>query len=110
MNKKIDESFYEYADNEFEKYIADILYTLNTTSSEYKKYKEEQMKITRENPRISKVLYDKDIEVLTEDELALLLHVLDYEENMRMLEEKELFYKGGKEAYNYFTKCGIINK
>lgn len=110
MNKRIDETFYEYADKEFDKYIADILYTLNTTSEEYKKIKEEQMKITRENPKISKILYDKDIEVLTEDELCLLLNVLDYEENMRMLEEKELFYRGGKEAFLFFIKSGIINK
>lgn len=68
------------------------------------------MKITRENLKISKVLYDKDIEVLTEDELCLLLNVLDYEENMRMLEEKELFYRGGKEAFLFFIKSGIINK
>ena len=68
------------------------------------------MKITRENPKISKVLYDKDIEVLTEDELYLLLNVLEYEENMRMLEEKELFYRGGKEAIKYFLKTGIIKK
>ena len=39
MNKRIDETFYEYADKEFDKYIADILYTLNTTSEEYKKIK-----------------------------------------------------------------------
>ena len=129
MNKRIDETFYEYADKEFDKYIADILYTLNTTSEEYKKIKEEQMKITRENPKISKVLYDKDIEVLTEDELCLLLNVLDYEENMIMLEEKELFYREGKEAflflrvltkfntlfffskvlYNYFVRLLIIS-
>lgn len=110
MNKRIDESFYEYADREFDAYLSDIIYALNSSNEEYRKAKEKQMNITRENPKISKVLYDKDIEILSEDELALLLNVLDYEDDMRMIEEKELFYKGGREAIKFFLKTGIIKK
>ena len=90
--------------------IANLIGFYSTYSEEYRKAKEKQTQITRENPKISKVLYDKDIEVLSEDELCLVLKVLDYEENMRMLEEKELFYRGGKEAFLFFIKSGIINK
>ena len=78
MNKRIDETFYEYADKEFDKYIADILYTLNTTSEEYKKIKEEQMKITRENPKISKVLYDEETGLPTSREAESIDDTLFY--------------------------------
>ena len=110
MNKRIDETFYEYADREFDAYIADILYALNTENKEYREIKEQQSKLARDNLKISKFLYDKEIETLTEDELSLLLNILDYEEEIRMLEEKELFYKGGKEAFLFFMKSGIINQ
>ena len=37
MNNSIDDSFYEYADREFDAYLSDIIYALNSSSEEYRK-------------------------------------------------------------------------
>ena len=46
--------------------------------------------------------------ILSIDEINALIEVLDIEDSNRMITEKEIFFSGGKEAYSYFKKTGII--
>ena len=59
-------------------------------------------------PNVRKVLHDKEVNILSIDEIKALIEVLDIEDSNRMITEKEIFFSGGKEAYSYFKKTGII--
>lgn len=108
MNYSKDELFLDFAKAEFEGYLAGILYSLRDSNREYKRLKEEQKKLANKDKTVVKVLYDKEICALTEEQLQIILKLLDIEESIRMLEEKELFYLGSKEFYNYLKRLKIL--
>lgn len=97
MNYSSDKLFLDFAKAEFDSYLAALLYSLRSSNTEYKKLKEQQEELTNKYPIVAKVLYDKEIQVLTEEQLKILVEVLNIEESIRAMEEKELFYFGGKE-------------
>lgn len=108
MKYNNDELFCDFAKAEFDNYLAGFLYSLQFSDEKYKKLKEEQKEITNHYPVIAKVLYDNEIEILNEEQIKAMIKVLEIEEEIRMIEEKELFYCGGKEFYHYLKKMKIL--
>ncbi len=108
MNYSNDELFLDFAKAEFDGYLAEFLYSLKDSNEEYKRLKEKQKEFASRNKIVVKVLYEKEIQALTEEQVQILLDLLDIEESIRMLEEKELFYLGGKEFYNYLKRLKIL--
>lgn len=107
MTKEVND-FYNYARPEFDGYLGNIVLNLKKNSKQYQDILKEIHDIKDKYPIIEEVLYDREIKALSEDEVKNLLAVIDKEDSLQMMIEKELFFKGGREAYLYFRKMGII--
>jgi len=108
--ENIEKSFYEYANAEFDHYISTTLYKLQENNEIYRELKEKIKKEIELYPKVELLLYEKEKIILNEEETISLLKVLDMEDSIRMLEEKELFFKGGREIYLYFKKMDLLEK
>lgn len=107
MTKEVND-FYNYARPEFDGYLGNIVLNLEKNSKQYQDILKDVRDIKDKYPIIEEVLYDREIKALSEDEVKNLLAVIDKEDSLQMMIEKELFFKGGREAYLYFRKMGII--
>lgn len=66
-------------------------------------------RILDNNEKIQNILFgDKIEDVLTAGEYDLLYKAIELQERIQMIVEKELYFKGGMDAYYYFRKLGII--
>lgn len=80
-------------------------------NSEYKKLQNEVTEIIEKHPIIDKIYYPTDDELdreLTKEECKMLQKVMDLHFEISTYEEHEIFFLGGKIAYIYFKKIGII--
>lgn len=108
-------NYYQSNRAEFEFYLDKIIGKLNKKydymeddSINYQVLKEKINTILESDPVIKKVLFDKEKYSLTKEQTAKLIKVLDYQDSMRMLEEKRLFFDGGKEAISYLKLLGLL--
>lgn len=108
-------NYYQSNRVEFEHYLDQITYKLNGKYNymeddciNYQICKDKIRELLNQEPIIEKVLYEKENYSLSKEQVAILIKVLDYQDSMRMLEEKRLFFDGGKEAYSYFKLIGIV--
>lgn len=109
-NKDKDFTFLEeYFDEYFDEFYSDILLRLKEKNTEYNKLIEIQSKILDDFPKIREIIENEAEVSLNEKEVKALSDYLINVDNARKLEERELFFKGGKEAYHLFKKLEIIN-
>ena len=96
------ESFYkEYEDN-FKR-------NLRNNNEEYIELQKEYHKILDENENLIWVL-EGDIKdrTLSNDECFALSKLVKIHYDIHSIEEKEIFFLGGKESYFFFKKIGIL--
>lgn len=77
----------------------------------YKKLQNEISEIIEKYPIIDKIYYPTDDELdreLTKEECKMLQKVFDLHFEISTYEDLEIFFLGGKIAYSYFRKMGII--
>ena len=101
-------NFYEIYKDDFEKYLGKLTFVPENNKEEYEKNSKKISSILDKYPNVRKVLHDKEANILSIDEIKALIEILDIEDSNRMITEKEIFFSGGKEAYSYFKKTGII--
>lgn len=108
-------NYYQSNRAEFEFYLDKIIGKLNGKYDymeddciNYQVLKEKVNDIIKKDPIIEKVLYEKEKHSLTVEQVSNLIILLDYQDSMRMLEEKRLFFDGGKEAISYLKLTGAI--
>ena len=101
-------NFYEIYKDDFENYLGRLTFVPENNKEEYEKNSKKISSILDKYPNVRKVLHDKEANILSIDEIKALIEILDIEDSNRMITEKEIFFSGGKEAYSYFKKTGII--
>lgn len=103
------ETFYEEYEDMFEEYLEDIRRNLRNNNEEYIKLHKEFHKILDTNENLVWIL-EGDIEDrnLSNDECFVLSKLVQIYYDMQTIEEKEIFFLGGKEAYFFFKKLGIL--
>lgn len=106
----IEKSFFEYASAEFNYYVGRMYYSLQEKDDNYKELKKQLSSELEKYPNVELLLHEKEKVVLSEEEIASLIRILDIEDSIRMLEEKELFFKGGREIYLYLKKMDLLAK
>jgi hypothetical protein len=74
----------------------------------YKKLKNEVLKIVKQYPNIDKVFDTKSTLELTKDECKMLQRMMDLFLKIHDIEEHEILFLGGQISYIYFKKIGII--
>lgn len=100
----------EECTNEFYEMIEDVRNYLRNTNKEYMKIKKELHFLMDKNLNIQK-LYDEDFleNGLSSDECKDLSKILILYNTLEDIVEKEIYYKGGMDAYYYLKKIRIIN-
>lgn len=109
MEKQMN-NFFDNYDDCFYKYVSDIFVNLRKNNKHYQEFSLAESELLNQFPKIRRVIEDEESYDLTKEEVNAFIKVLSLKDSKKMLEEKELFFKGGKEAYYYFTKMGIIKK
>ena len=102
-------TFYIEYEDMFEEYLENIKLNLRKTNEKYKELQKEYHKILDENENLIWVL-EGDIKdrTLLNDECFALSKLVKIHYDIHSIEEKEIFFLGGKEAYFFFKKLGIL--
>lgn len=101
--------FYEEYEGDFLESIEDIRKYLKNNNEDYKNEYKKLHNILNNNLNIQK-LFDKEVleKGLTKDECKMLSEIMILYYNLQAFEEKEIYFKGGMDAYFYFKKLGIL--
>ena len=106
--EQIKHSFFELDGSEFSELISDLYVNILKNNLEYSKITNKKEKILEGFPKLRKILENKEVIEISKEECNNLIKILNLKEEMKIIEEKELFFLGGRESYNYFKKIGII--
>jgi len=103
------ESFYKEYEDLFEEYLDNVRRNLKNNNEKYIELQKEYNKILDENENLIWVL-EGDIKdrTLSNDECFILSKLVKIHYDIHSIEEKEIFFLGGKEAYFFFKKLGIL--
>lgn len=103
------ESFYKEYEDMFEEYLENSRRYLKENNEKYAKLKEEYDKILEQNENLTWVLEGeiKD-RSLSNEECFLLSKLVQIYYDMQSIEEQEIFFLGGKEAYFFFKKLDAL--
>ena len=101
--------FYEEYEGDFLESVEDIRKYLKNNNEDYKTEYKKLHNILNNNLNIQKLL-DKEVleKGLTKDECKMLSEIIILYYNLQYFEEKEIYFKGGMDAYFYFKKLGIL--
>ena len=112
MDKKMEERFipfYEAYKYDFEDSIEYVRKYLKENNEEYKNEYKKLHNILSSNLNIQRILDEDIIEKgITKEECKALSKVIILYYNLKDIEEKEIYFKGGMDAYFYFKKLGIL--
>lgn len=102
-------SFWENNNDEFFQWMEDIRQNLSKNNDEYKNIKNKIHDIMDKNLNIQKILDDDPIEEgLTLRECRDFSRLIILYNDLQDIIEKEIYFKGGMDAYYYFKKIGIL--
>ena len=103
------ETFYEEYEDMLEEYLEDIKRNLRNNNEEYIKLNKEFHEILDKNENLVWIL-EGDIKdrKLSNEECFALSKLVEIYTDMQSMEEKEIFFLGGKEAYFLFKKIGVL--
>lgn len=106
--EKVESVYKEYEDL-FEEYLYNVRRNLKNNNEEYIELQKEYHKILDENENLIWVL-EGDIKdrTLSNYECFALSKLVKIHYDIHSIEEKEIFFLGGKEAYLFFKKIGIL--
>ena len=102
-------SFYKEYEDMFEEYLEDVKRILRRKNQKYIKLQEKYHKILDENENPVWILEGQtENRNLSNKECIALAKLVQIYYNMQSIEEKEIFFLGGKEVYYFFKKIGIL--
>ena len=103
-----DLSFFENCSTDFHFMISNISLELRKKDKDYKKVEFENRMNLNDYPNINNLLEEKEINGLNKKECVALVNYLDNTLYLKNKEFVEIFLKGYKEAYFYFTRCNLL--
>ena len=82
---------------------------LKNSNLEYKNTQQKLHNILDNNINIQKIFDEADIENgLSKEEYKMLSKIIILNYKLQEIEENEIYFKGGMDAYFYFRKLGIL--
>ena len=82
---------------------------LKNSNLEYKNTQQKLHNILDNNINIQKIFDEADIEKgLSKEECKMLSKIIILNYKLQEIEENEIYFKGGMDAYFYFRKLGIL--
>lgn len=104
-------SFYDDCSDAFEEHLDGVRMYLQNHNEQYKRIKQEMYNIIDNNPNIQQIICNGTIKSeLSIEESKLLAKVIILYIDLQYIVEKEMYFKGGTDAYFYFDKLGIVKK
>lgn len=107
--EEFDDTFFERIDeDDFDRFLSDVTIEMKKHNQEYKNLLEQKYEILKKSPALEDLLDNGKEVKLTPEEILLFY---DYELimiDLSVLESKEMFIKGMKEAYYLFKRLDII--
>jgi hypothetical protein len=103
------ENFYKEYKEMFEEYLENNRRYLKDNYEKYAELKNEYNKILEQNENLTWIL-EGDIKDrnLSNEECFSLSKLVQIYYDMQSIEEQEIFFLGGKEAYFFFKRLGIL--
>jgi len=107
--EKIDEGFFDTYSDDFWEYF-DKHKVLNLLGKgEYKKINQKICKLKEKYPNVIKFLEEKEQVELSKEEQETIWSILELHGELDVIELKEAFKLGFKEAYIYFESMDMLN-
>ena len=103
-------SFYKECEDMFEEYLEEAKSKLKKENEKYNELQKKLYKILDENENLVWILEDQtENRVLSNRECKSLAKLVEIYFDMQEIEEKEIFFLGGRELYCYLKNMGILN-
>lgn len=83
---------------------------LKNKNDDYKKLKKQYHDIMDRFPNLQLIFEDDEVFELNKEECKMLQKIIQLGLKIDELEEYSIFFLGGKEAYFYFKKMGILKE
>lgn len=107
MNRK---GLYDLRLCDFNELISDVKVALRNKNKEYKKLKDKLENIMDNHPNLQMIMEDEAEFNLTKKDCKMLQKLFELHIEIQALEEQEIFFLGGREAYYYFKNIGILKE
>lgn len=107
--KNLMDSFFNEYDNDFTQLMDSHREKKLANREDYKEITNETNEIISKNPNIKKYLQNEEIVDLTDKEKESILNYIELQEEIKLIEQKEAFKLGFKEAYIYFEEMDMLN-
>lgn len=76
---------------------------------DYKSLEDEKKALYDKFPKLVDYLQNENIVDLSNEEKQAVLQIIDIQEKIKIIEYREAFKLGGKEAYIFFEEQGMLN-
>ena len=106
--KKLDEGFFDQYTDDFADYFENQRVMRIMLGSEYKKINKAICEIKDKHPNVTNFLEDEEIVKLNDEEEKAIIEILNLQEEINIIELKESFKLGFKEAYIYFKSMDML--
>ena len=101
--------FFKAYKDDFFFFFLDVRMYLKNNNLEYKNTQQKLHNILDNNINIQKIYDEADIENgLSKEECKMLSKIIILNYKLQEIEENEIYFKGGMDAYFYFRKLGIL--
>lgn len=95
---------------DFNELISDVKVALRNKNKEYKKLQDKLENIMDNHPNLQMIMEDNAELNLTKIDCKMLQKLFELHIEIQALEEQEIFFLGGREAYFYFKNIGILKE
>lgn len=106
--EKLDEGFFDQYTDDFADYFENQRVMRIMLGSEYKKINKAICEIKDKHPNVTNFLEDEEIVKLNDEEEKAIIEILNLQEEINIIELKESFKLGFKEAYIYFKSMDML--
>ena len=106
--EKLDEGFFDQYTDDFADYFENQRVMRIMLGSEYKKINKAICEIKYKHPNVTNFLEDEEIVKLNDEEEKAIIEILNLQEEINIIELKESFKLGFKEAYIYFKSMDML--
>ena len=107
MNRK---GLYDLRLCDFNELISDVKVALRNKNKEYKKLQDQLENIMDNHPNLQMIMEDDAEFNLTKTYCKMLRKLFELHIEIKAIEEQEIFFLGGREAYYYFKNIGILKE
>lgn len=102
-------SFYDKYESDFDEYLDEIRFNLQTKDKNYMKLYKEMNRLIESSKNIQNIICNEYItEPLSIKDSIKLAKIISLYIDMEFIVQKKTYFKGGSGAYDYFKKLGII--